>query len=168
MKIELDQALRRQFIEEGLIQLDDVIPDKLFSQLSPLKPGEFITPQNEIAFKIITHRVVGEVLHQLTNKRPLRLIMSEAVASGVVDYRGAPFQGMLLALILPFNINRLTLFAIDSDVVIENPALAAVYGINDTLLVQGRNRPDLLRAFRSRGYNIGDRLKSEDAPLIYR
>ncbi len=168
MKIEISQELKQLFKEDGLVVIDDLISKSHFSQLFFLKTGINHFQKSKNIEKILTHKNIGEVLHQLTGERHIRLVYDEVLSKGVVDYHNFPFQGLLIAICIPLSENKAYIFDADIDFTVEEESIAAVYGINETLLIRPESNLDLLKTYKQRGYNIGDRLKSSDSPFVYR
>lgn len=168
MHIEVTQDQKQKYNEEGMVVIHDLIPEDLYSHMQTLERGENHFQNDRNVLRALTHRNVGQMLHQLTGERPIRLAYSEVINQGLVDFKRAPFQGLLVVMVIPFSENRSSIFAVNTDFNVEEKSIVALYGVNETLLVHSDKRADLLKKYREKGYAIGDKLKSVDSPFVYR
>lgn len=168
MDIELSQDQKQKYQDEGLVAVEELIPENLFAHLQELKTGINQFQKDPVVLRLLTHRHIGQLLHQLTGERPIRLILSEVINEGHIDYRRTPFQGLLTCMVIPFSNNLASFFAVNTDYIVEEKSIVAVYGINDTMLIHADKRAELLKLYKENGYNINERLKSNDAPFVYR
>lgn len=168
MHIEVTQDQKQKYKEEGMVVIHDLIPEDLFAHIKTLSTGKNHFQRDRTLLRALTNRNVGQMLHQLTGERPIRLVLSEVINQGLVDYKRVPFQGLLVAIVIPFSENRSSIFAVNTDFNVEEKSIIALYGVNETLLVHSDKRADLLKMYRERGYDIGDKLRSIDSPFVYR
>ncbi len=168
MKFELTQAQKQKYKEEGMVVLEDIFPPELHAHLALSSNGTNQFQTNLEQEKLLTFRGLGEILHQLSQTRPIRLIYSEVLEKRHIDFRELPFQGLLIAIVIPLNENRTTIIATNSDYVVSERSIVAVYGESNALLVKGKHNQDLFKLYTRNGYGSGDRLKSSDSPFVYR
>ncbi len=151
-----------------MLVVDGLFPQELHAHLIDSAQGINQFQFSRELEKILTFRGLGEILHELTQARPIRLVYSQVFEKSHLDFRHLPFQGLLIAIVIPFQENRTTIFAINSDYVVSEKSLVAVYGENSTLLVKGKHNHELYQLYTRKGYGSGDRLKSLDSPFVYR
>ncbi len=160
MRYEVSQAQVFYFEANKTILFEDAYPNIIY----PNRGYDLWRTDPEIK-KIVCNKEFGAIIFQLTKVRPIRLLFDRVVERETVDLMKSSFQGILIgALIRP---DSLTFFSPETPFIVEERALLVVYGTLDSVFTYKKGDP-FAKNTQNQGYTYGDRLKSDDYPLIYR
>ena len=168
MKIEITQAQKQVYKEEGLVAFDNLIPTNLLTHISDVDIGFNQFETDPQVLKLLTTKSIGDMLFQISSERPIRLLYCEVLEKGQLNFSQYPIQGHFAAVVIPCSENVTTVFASNTDLLIEDKCLVALYGISASLVIKSQEGKHLQKHLQNKGYNFGDRLHSNDSPLVYR
>ena len=167
-KIELSEGQHRHFIEEGIIEFEWALPEKLKTIISNEPHKRDLFRKSKELLQFLSHKNFGRFVSQLIKVRPYRLVMDASILSSEeLDISKLSFQGAALGIIFSLEKDTVTFFEPDITPPIKPSDFLVVIGENNTLYVP--HEEDANRNYLKKlGYAVGDKLKNEDFPIIYK
>ena len=165
MKYDITAKQLVYFRTHGELSFEEFLDDTTHSSLSSFKEGVSPSVESAACKKFALSRSVGELIHLITEKKPIRFLFDRVVHEDSFSIEEINIQGILLIIRIPLNTNEVTFLKPEPVIEIESPSWLLVYTIADAVYIYSEN--DTVSWLKEMGYSYGDRLKSEDFPLIY-
>ena len=118
--------------------------------------------------KIVTSRDLGKLLFEITNKRPIRLVMTTKVSAGEIFYaKDISIEEIYLCIYYSFEDLTAQFFLSDYEIEFPDNGFVALYGDARARYMQ-KDFDDNRQFLLNQGYSSGDKLKTESYPFVFK
>lgn len=168
MQVEITAKQLNHFREFGVLALENVIDEKTFETIKNCRVKLDAWRYDEIIYKGVASKLVGQVIFELVKKRPIRILTDSIVENETVEASHMPFQGIMMGAVIPFEENLVTFFTPEKSMTIAEKSYVVVYGENNARFVMRDEVTSLTKQMKDLGYSFGDRLKTKNFPVFFK
>ena len=168
MHFEITAQQLSKFQGDQEVTFEEAIDKATFDKIKSHSDGTDIWRNDEVIRKGIGTRLIGAIIYELSEKKPIRILYDAIIEKGKVDLMRLPFQGLLMGVIIPFSENHATFFAPGKEIEVEEKSYFVAYGESSARFVFREGEEIHTKKMKSMGYSYGDRLKTDDFPFFYK